>query len=269
MRTTALFARSTLIWRARSRRTAWASWPGWTRTLENWLAANHALRTLSRTTLPLHGSCSRSAMHRSPLWGAGRSGTRRWRGVNRTRAGLRCDHSSLLHNRLARYRLGRRRRTGSSLLTCCCHWRRSGCLRLCGGRSNHYCWRMCGRDNHNCGRCGRLFNWRRRNHNRRHWLDHGRCNHNTSFRCWSSRFGDYNSWFFCCLRCCGRRARFHGRRRSNGCCGCCRRPGRWRGRMLLLLLSLSEQPCYVARFGNLGEVDLRFDLGSGRSLSRR
>jgi hypothetical protein len=39
--------------------------------------------------------------------------------------------------------------------------------------------------------------------------------------------------------------------------------------MLLLLLSLSEQPCYVARLGNFGEVDLRFYLRSGGSLPRR
>lgn len=39
--------------------------------------------------------------------------------------------------------------------------------------------------------------------------------------------------------------------------------------MMLLLLSLSEQPCYVARLGDLGEVDFRFDLGRGRSFPRR
>jgi hypothetical protein len=39
--------------------------------------------------------------------------------------------------------------------------------------------------------------------------------------------------------------------------------------MMLLLLSLSEQPCYVARLGNLGEVYLGLDLGGGRSLPRR
>ena len=38
--------------------------------------------------------------------------------------------------------------------------------------------------------------------------------------------------------------------------------------MMLLLLSLSEQPCYVARLGNLGEVDFRFDLCRGRSFPR-
>ena len=40
-------------------------------------------------------------------------------------------------------------------------------------------------------------------------------------------------------------------------------------RMLLLLLSFSEQPGYVARFGDLGEVNLRFNLCRGRSFPRR
>jgi hypothetical protein len=39
--------------------------------------------------------------------------------------------------------------------------------------------------------------------------------------------------------------------------------------MLLLLFSLPEQPCYIARLGDLGEVDFRFDLCRGCSLPRR
>jgi hypothetical protein len=39
--------------------------------------------------------------------------------------------------------------------------------------------------------------------------------------------------------------------------------------MVLLLLSFPEQPCYVARLGNLGEVDFRLDLSRGRSFPRR
>jgi hypothetical protein len=38
--------------------------------------------------------------------------------------------------------------------------------------------------------------------------------------------------------------------------------------MLLLLLSFSEQPCYVARLGNLGEINFRLDLSRGRSFPR-
>src|SRR5580765_2229129 len=100
VRTTALFARSALIWRARSRRTSGAGrpWP-----LENRLSANHPLRTLAWSTLALHGSCSRSALHGASWRSTWRSRTRRRRGVNGTRACLRCDHSSLLHNRLARH----------------------------------------------------------------------------------------------------------------------------------------------------------------------
>src|SRR6185437_7549538 len=100
-------------------------------------------------------------------------------------------------------------------------------------------------------------------------VDHGRCNHSTSFRCRSSRFGHYNGWLFCRGRSCRRRRGFHGHWRSSRWGGHGRRFGRRRGRMLLLLLSLSEQPCYVARLGNLGEVDLRFDLCRGRSFPRR
>jgi hypothetical protein len=39
--------------------------------------------------------------------------------------------------------------------------------------------------------------------------------------------------------------------------------------MLLLLLSFSQQPCYVARLGDLGEVNFWFDLSRGRSFPRR
>lgn len=258
MWTTALFARSTLIWRARSRRSSGTGrpWP-----LENWLPSNHALRTLSRTALALHRPCSRSALHGASRRSAWRSCTRRRRGVNRTRPGLRRNHSSLLHNRLARHGL-RRRRSRSSLRTGSCNrWR---CR-------SFWCWRRnncCGRSDHNCGRGRRLFNWRRRNHYRRRRLHHGRCDHNTSFRCRSSRFRRYNSRFLSCLRLCSRSGCFHG---SRGCSGRCGngRPGRRCGRMLFLLLSLSEQPCYVARLGDLGEVYLRLDLSRGRSLPRR
>jgi hypothetical protein len=269
MRTATLFAGPALILRTRSwrpSRAAWASRTGWPGPLKDWLAANHTLRALSRTTLTLHGPCAWSSLHWSTLRDAGRSHAWRRRRVYRTRSGLRRNHSSLLHNRLAWHGLGRRR-AWSSLRACRCHWRRSGCFRLRGGRRNHHCWRMCGRNNHNCGRCGRLFNLRRRrNHYRRDWLEQRRCNHSTSFRCWSSRFGDYNSRLLCCWRRCHRRRRFHGRRRSNGCRACDRRSRR---RMLLLLLSLSEQPCYITRLGDLGKVNLGFDLCRGRSFSRR
>jgi hypothetical protein len=267
MRTTALFSGSALIRWARSRRTAGATWATRPGPLKNWLAANHALRTLSRTTLTLHGPCTWGSLHWSALWHAGRSHTRRRRRIYGARTGLRGNHPSRLHNRLARHGLGRRR-SGSSLRACCCHWRRSGRLRLRGWRRNNYCRRMCGRGDHNCGRSGRLFNWRRRNHCRRHWLNHRRCNHNTSFRCRSSRFGYRSGWLFCR----GRRRcwrRFHGSRRSSGWGASGGRFDRRCRRMLLLLLSLSEQPCYVARLGNLGEVNLRFHLCSGRSFPRR
>lgn len=38
--------------------------------------------------------------------------------------------------------------------------------------------------------------------------------------------------------------------------------------MLLLLLSFPEQPCYVARLGDFGEVDFWFDLCRGCSFPR-
>jgi hypothetical protein len=200
---------------------------------------------------------------------AGR-GCARWRScIHRTRPCLRRNHSSLLHNRLARYRPGRRRRSWS-FLRAGSHWGRCRrLLRCCRRRRNHHCRRMCRRSDHYCWRSGRLFNRRRRNHCRRGRLNHRRCNHSTSFRCRSSRFGHYHGWLFCRWRSCRRRRSFHGRRRSSGWSGRGRRFGRRRGRMLLLLLSLSEQPCYVARLGDLGEVNLRFDLCRGRSFPRR
>ena len=252
MRTTTLFAGSALIWWTRSRRSAGASRSAGSGALKNWLSANYALRTLSGPTLTLHWPCSWGSLHRSALWSAGRGCARRRSCIYRTRPRLWRNHSSLLHNRLARYRLGRRRRSGSSLRACCCHWRRCRRLLRCRWRwGNHHCWRMCGRGDHNCGRSGRLFNWRRRNHCRRRRLDHRRCNHSTSFRCRSSRFGHHNGGFFCRWRSCRWRRRFYGRRRSSGWSGSGRRFGRRRGRMLLLLLSLSEQPCNIARLGDL------------------
>jgi hypothetical protein len=272
MRTATLFAGPALILRARSRRASgatWASWAGWPGPLKDWLAANHALRTLSWAALALHGPCARGTLHGSALRNAGRSHSRRWRRVYRPRAGLWRNHSSLLHNRLAGYGPARRRRR-STLRACCCPRRCNGRLGLGGWRwSNDCCRRMYGRDNHNCRRSGRLFKWRRRNHYRRDWFDQRRCNHNTSFRCRSSRFGDYNSRLLCCWRSCHRRRCFHGRRRSNGCCASGRRFRLWCGRMLLVLLSLPEQFHYVARFGDLRKVNLRFDLCRGRSFSRR
>ena len=241
MRTAALFAGPALILRTRSRRTAGATWAAWPGPLENWLAANHALRTLSRPTLALHGPCAWGSLHRSPLWGTGRSCAWRRSCVHRTRPRLRRNHSSLLHNRLPRYGLGRRRRSGSSLWACCCHWRRCRWLLRCSRRwRNHHCW-MCGQGDHNYGRSGRLFNWRRRNYYCRcRRLYYGRCNHSTSFRCRSSRFGDNNGWFFCRWRSCRWRRHFRWRRRSSGWGGSGGRFGRRRVRMLLLLLSLPE-----------------------------
>jgi hypothetical protein len=258
-----------LIGWTRSRSTARATWAARSGPLENWLTANYALRTLSRTTLALHGPCSWRSLHRSPLWGAGRCGAG-WRScVHRTRPCLRRNHSSLLHNRLARYRLGRRRRSRSSLRTYS-HWRRCWRLLRCYRRwRNHDCWRMSGRRDHYCGRSRGLF-WRRRNYYCRCGrLYYGRCNHSTSFRCRSSRFGHYNGWFFCRWRSYRWGRRFYGDRRSSGWSGHGGRFGRRRGRMLLLLLSFSEQPCYVTRLGDLGEVNLWFDLCRGRSFTRR
>ena len=266
MRTTALFARTSLIWRTRSWRASWSGrpWP-----LENRLPANHALRALSWSALALHRSCSRSALHGASWRSAWRGVARRRRRVNRSRAGLRRNHSSLLHNRLARHGLGGRRRSRSRLLTCFCRWGRcKRLLRRSWRRCNYHGWRMRGRSNHNCGRSGGLFNCGRRNHCRRRRLHHRRCDHNTSFRCRSSRFGRYNCWFLRCWRLDNRSGRFHGDRWRGRRCGN-GRPGRRCGRMLLLLLSLSEQPCYIARLGDLGEVDLGFDLRRGCSLPRR
>jgi hypothetical protein len=198
----------------------------------------------------LHGSGAGCALHwRTTLRSAGRSGARRWRCVYRTRTSLWRDHSSLLHNRLPRHGF-RLRRCLCSLRTCCsCWWNNRG-LRLRGWWRRCCCWRIYGRRDHNCGWGGRLFNWRRRNHGRRHRLDHGRCDHNTSFRCRCSRFGGYNGWF---LRgwSCRRRGRFHWRGRSNRLGDNGRRPG-WRcGWLMLLLLFLLEQSHYVAGLRDL------------------
>ena len=269
MRTSTLFAGPALIWWTRSRRSAGASWARRTWPLKNGLTANHALRALSRTTLALHRPRSRGSLHWSTLWSAG-CGNARWRCcIYGTRPCLRRDHPSLLRDRLARYRLRRRRRSGSALRSgCCCRWRRCRrFLRWCLWRRNNYCRRMCGRSDHYCGRSGRLFNWRRRNHCRRRRLYYRRCNHSTSFRCRSSRFGYRSGGLFCRRRRRCRR-RFHGRRRSSRWSGSDGRFSRRRGRMLLLLLSFPEQPCYVARLGDFGEVDFRLDLGSGRSFPR-
>ena len=266
MRTSTLFAGPALIRRTRSWRTTWAARTAWPGSLKNWLAANHALRPLSRPTLTLHRTGAWGSLHRSSLWSAGRGGAWRRRRIHRTRPCLRRDHSSLLHNRLARYGLGRRRRSWS-FLRAGCHWRRCRRLLRCHWWwRNHHCWRMCRGRDHCCGRSGGLFNWRRRNHCRRCRLDHRRCNHSTSFRCRGSRFWDHNSRLFCRRRSCHRRRSFYGRRRRWSGSG-----GRfdWRCRRMLLLLSLSEQPCYVARFGNLREVDLWLDLCRGSSFPRR
>ncbi len=268
MRTTTLFAGSALIWGTRSRRAAGAARTAWSGSLKNWLAANHALRALSRPTMTLHRPSSRGTLHGSALRSAGRSCAWRRSCINRTRPCLRRNHSSLLHNRLARYGFGRRRRS-RSCLRACCHWGRCRRFLRCHRRwRNHHCWRMCGRGDHYCGWSGRLFNRRRHNYCRRWRLYHGRCNHSTSFRCRSSRFSDYNGWLFCRWRNCRRRG-FHRRSRSSGRSRSDRRFGRRRGRMLLLLLSFPEQPCYVARLGDLGEVNFWFDLCSGRSFPRR
>ena len=187
----------------------------------------------------------------------------RWRRINRPGTCLRSDHSPLRHNRLAWH--GLRRRSRCSLRACGCHgwrewsfWRR----RRGGWRRNNCCRRMYRRRDHNCGRCGRFFNWRRRNHDRRRRLDHGRCNHNTSFRCRCSRFGDDYGWLLA-------RRRHCWRRRSSRLSGYGRRSD-WRcGWLVLLLLFLLEQPHYVARLGDLRKVNLRLDLRGGRPLPRR
>lgn len=219
----------------------------------------------------MHRPSSWRSLHGSPLWSAGRDGTRRWSCVHRTRPCLRRNHSSLLRNGLAGHRLGRRRRRSRSSLRTCCHWRYC-CRRLlrccCRWRRNNYRWRIRGWGDNYCGRSRRFFNWRRRNYCRSRRLGHRRCNHSTSFRCRGSRFGDHSGWLFCRRRRSYWR-RFHRRRRSSGWSGDDRRFNRRRGRMLLLLFSLSEQPCYVARLGDLGEVDFRFDLCGGHSFPRR
>jgi hypothetical protein len=263
MRATPLLTRSALIGWARSRRSSGARGP-WT--LKNWLAANHSLRALSRTTL--HGSGSRRALHRrTVLRSAGCGGARRWCCVYRTRTSLRRDHSPLLHNRLPRHGLARRRSRRSRRTrrgggwSSRCFWLRRWWRSCC-------CWRMYGRRDHNRGRTSRLFDRRRRYHSRRHRLDQGRCDHSTSFRCWCSRFRRNNGWFLRRWRRC-RRRRFYGRYRCSRFGGNGRRPGRRRGWMLLFLLSLSEQFHYIARLGDLGKVDLRFYFRSGRPLPRR
>jgi hypothetical protein len=163
------------------------------------------------------------------------------------------------------------------LRTCRCHGRRSRSFWLWWWRNNHcrrICrWRMGRRRNNHRGRSCWLFNLRRRRnyHSRRSrcWLCYRGCNHNTSFRWRSSRFGRHNhsNWLFRRWR--RRRSWRCYRRRGRNRFGHNSRRFRCRRRLLCFLLPLPQQLHYIARLGNLREVNFWFDFRSGRPIARR
>ena len=242
----------------------------WAGPLEDWLSAyDAALRTSTRTTL--HASAARStlALHwraRRRWWSCR---TRRWRWslINRPRASLRRDHSTLRNNGLLRDWLGGRRCRRSRNWSSSGHRsRRSqrrfwlhGRLRdrnrrwwVLGRRDNHSRWRGCllnnrrsrlagwRRNDNSLFRLCRSFHYRRRfrDHHRRFFLHRGRCRRNRDL---------------------GPGWRGNGGRRS---CGHCR--ARWNWRMLLLHFFFFQQLEHIAGFRDLGQIKLRLDLaGSG------
>jgi hypothetical protein len=127
----------------------------------------------------------------------------------------------------------------------CYHYgRRSGSRPFC-------CGRLC--LNNGLFRCRwsyhhRLFNWRDNGRRRNRRLNDPGLFLNRRLSNWSR----------------SRRLRF--RRGNRWRRGHCSRRTRGRGRMMLLLLFLFEQPHYVTRFGDLGEVNLGFDLGRSAPL---
>ena len=192
---------------------------------------------------------------------------RRWSRVNRPWAGLWRNHSALRDNRLARCWFGRRSRSGWR--TGRCLWWRSRSFRLSWRRRYCCCWRMRGRSNNHRRRRSWFFRrrWRR---NYRRGLPRRRRDYSALFRLRRSRFRCNNRRGLLCGRSWkrGRRCRFYRSRYCGLCrsCGCrSRRPRRSCGK-LLLLLSFSQLPGYIAGLGNLGEIDLRLYICGSRPL---
>lgn len=271
MRTTALFAGPAKL-RARTRSATRSCRAG---SLEDRLSANDALWTRSRSTLHA-GALATLSLLEWPCLSVrrhGRCGTRRWRGVNRARPRLRRNHSPLRNNGLLRCRFGRRSsrslwlRARSRRGRLCWSWRR----RFCRWRRDHSSRRLGlsrWRRHHHGGRRCRFFCGRRR-WRRNDWRRLSRRRHNNGASLWRRRRG-------LCLRRrhdCGLLRRWR-RRRSRNCLRCARLywrrgrrtahrrrcTGRRSGRMLLLLLTLLQQLQYVSGLGDLGKINLRFDL---------
>ena len=186
--------------------------------------------------------------------------------INRTWTGLRCDHSPLWNDRLLRRGLGCSRRRSARRRWCCrFRGRLSRNRRLWSRLSRRRCYYHCRWSSgfFGCSRSGRRRNRWRCGFCRR------RCNDNGSFRSWCYRFWRNHCGLF-----------LRGRRRTDRRCGRCGLRW-WRGRthrrrrcrpglrswgMMLLLFALAQQTSDIARLGNLGEIDLRLDLGSSRVL---
>ncbi len=187
--------------------------------------------------------------------------------------GLRCNHSPLRNNRLSWRRLRRRRwrclSAGRRSLRCCRRFLRRS------RRSDSGCRRMRRRRNHNRRRRCRFFcgRWRRDHRCRRGFL-RWRSDDRNLLHCRRCRLGRrYHGRLLRNRRLRSSRSlRLYHRRRRRGRLGrsrrrrrCCRsRKGR---RMLLLLLLFAQQPRYIARLGDLREIDLRLDFLRRRSLS--
>lgn len=202
---------------------------------------------------------------------------RRWGRVHRTWTRLWRNHAPLRNDWLARSRLGR-----------CC-WRSRGRSRFCRNRGRRFgrdrrrrrrLWRRrhdhCGllclrrrrwRRDHHGGRRSRLLGFfcsrgRRRSNNRRRLTR--RRHYNGAL---GNRSGRFDHGFFCggrCRRRCGGRGRWlwlcrRRRRRGPHNWWCCR-AGRRHGWTLQLLLPLLQQLHHVARFGDLGKINLGFDF---------
>jgi len=259
-----LLAGSHKLWtRARTARTLWAG------TLEDRLATNYTLRPASRSGL--HGSRSHSVGRR---WWRRRAFLHR-RLIDGPGAGLRRDHAPLRNNRLLRRRFGWRSRSRGRRRW----WHRRGRSRR--GCSRRWCgndggrlgrrWRHWPRCNYNCRRRyrRRRLLCRRRRRRRRGRGD------NLIRRFGGWRRYHYGPFWRCRLGCnerrplCDWRRRRYGlgrngrNRRTHGSWRRSQRPGQ-RSRMVLLLLTLFEQFENIARFGNLGEIDLGLDFrGAG------
>lgn len=186
-----------------------------------------------------------------------------WSLIDRTRTGLRSNHSSLGNNRLLRGRLGWRLRGWRCSAGCRLRWwcRRFGSRCLNRSRSRRRGWRYHNRWRRN----GFFLRWHRRRAGYRwRWrrLRRGRCNHDR----WRCRPGDNRRGLLGCRRR-GRRFAYRRRWRCRGTWrrrSCCRLGRSWW--LMLLLFALSEQFENITGFGDPRQIQLRFDLGLARPL---